>query len=530
MAATMSRLPIGLLLAAAALAAPDNAAADPHRAVPVASANLPAGRVGRIAEVSGKVEMRPGATTGWSEADRNDPVGAGSAVRSGAQSLASIEIGTDWLYLSADSEVAVAALEDDAWRLAPMRGRFRLVLDPRRAGDRVDIGLAQGSLRLERPGRYELDAGSEGPPRLAVLAGGARLLAAGATIGIGPGEAVVLVDTAPTALTIAPGGIGEIADWPIAAPVDAAPATATDFVSPDMTGVAELSRAGKWRHISGYGEVWLPDAVPAGWTPYRNGHWRWFPPWGWTWIDDAAWGFAPSHYGRWALIGERWAWLPGQLVPHPIYLPAAVAFIGTPGIGVSYAGGHGPAIGWFPLAPGEAYWPSYSDDLDYIRAANRADVADLATIGRQPEGRLPVEIVGRPFANRLAATVVPRADFIGGRRVAPALLELPKERLREVPVMIGSPRIAAPAPPPVAATGEASPSRPRPIALAAGRAAWIKTVRIAAIRSRLYLQTARWRRLVLHFGAAVAERDRLHGLAPLRLVHRTAAHNKETTR
>jgi hypothetical protein len=64
-----------------------------------------------------------------------------------------------------------------------------------------------------------------------------------------------------------------------------------------------------------------------------------------------------------------------------------------------------------------------------------------------------------------------------------------------------------------------------------GRAAWIKTVRLAAIRSRRYLQTVRLHRLVLNFGAAaVAERDRLHGLAPLRLVHRTTAHHKETTR
>jgi len=298
-----------------------------------------------------------------------------------------------------------------------------------------------------------------------------------------------------------------------------------------MTGLAALDRAGEWQSMSGYGEAWLPDEVPAGWTPYRNGHWRWFPPWGWTWIDDASWGFAPSHYGRWALIGERWAWLPGRVVPRPIYLPAAVAFIGTPGIGVSYAGGNGPAIGWFPLAPGETYWPGYTDDLDYIRAANRGDVADLATIGRQPDDRLPVEVVDRPFANRLAATVVTRKDFILGRRVASALLELPQERLRDVPVMVGSPRIAAPVPPPVAPAAETTPSPPRAVAVAAGRAAWIKTVGLATIRARLYLQAVRLHHLVLHFGsAAAAERDRLHRSASLRLFRRTAAHKKETAR
>jgi hypothetical protein len=523
----MPRSAPALLLAAAALAASDGAAADPRPAAAVAVASPPAGRVGRLAEVSGKVEMRPAATTGWSEADRNDPVAAGTAVRSGARSRATIEIGTDSLDLAADGEVAVAALDDEEWRLTPVRGHFRLVLDRRRAGDRVEIDLTRGSLGLERPGRYELDAASDGPPRFAVLAGGARLLAGGAIIGIEPGEAVMLADTAPIGLTIASAGTGDNAVWPLATPVDAGPAA--DFVSPEMTGLAELGRAGEWRRIGGYARAWLPDKVPAGWTPYRNGHWRWVPPWGWTWIDDAPWGFGPSHYGRWALIGERWAWLPGRLVAHPIYLPAAVAFIGTPGIGVSYAGGNGPAIGWFPLAPGETYWPSYTDNLDYIRAANRGDVADLATIGLQPDRRLPVEVADRPFANRLAATVVPRADFLGGRRAASALLELPKERLRDVPVMIGSPRIAAPAAPPPAAA-KASSSPPRAVAAAARRALWVKTVRLAAVRSRLYLRTARLRRLVLHVGAAAAEPERLHRVAALRLVHRTAAHKQETTR
>jgi hypothetical protein len=54
--------------------------------------------------------------------------------------------------------------------------------------------------------------------------------------------------------------------------------------------------------------------------------WRWVMPWGWSWVDDAAWGFAPSHYGRWASIPEtdsldpsapgpeRWGWVPGDRV------------------------------------------------------------------------------------------------------------------------------------------------------------------------------------------------------------------------
>jgi hypothetical protein len=38
-----------------------------------------------------------------------------------------------------------------------------------------------------------------------------------------------------------------------------------------------------------------------------------------------------------------------------------VAFIEDPGIGMSVPPGTGP-VGWFPLAPGEVYWPSYTRD------------------------------------------------------------------------------------------------------------------------------------------------------------------------
>jgi len=45
-------------------------------------------------------------------------------------------------------------------------------------------------------------------------------------------------------------------------------------------------------------------------------------PWGWTWVDDAAWGFAPFHYGRWVYAGY-WAWSPGPVYVRPIYAPAS---------------------------------------------------------------------------------------------------------------------------------------------------------------------------------------------------------------
>ena len=86
-----------------------------------------------------------------------------------------------------------------------------------------------------------------------------------------------------------------------------------------------------WSEAPEYGPVWRPRTVEIGWAPYRDGRWAWVEPWGWTWIDDAPWGFAPFHYGRWAMVGGGWVWVPGRMVVgvRPVYAPALVVFVGT---------------------------------------------------------------------------------------------------------------------------------------------------------------------------------------------------------
>ncbi|MBV8777378.1 MAG: hypothetical protein JO258_09305, partial [Alphaproteobacteria bacterium] len=193
------------------------------------------------------------------------------------------------------------------------------------------------------------------------------------------------------------------------------------------------------------GPAWFPKGVRADWAPYRYGHWRWVAPWGWTWIDDAAWGFAPSHYGRWAHLagaeGERWGWIPGSLVQHPVYMPAAVAFLGTAGVGISYADAFAPAVAWFPLAPGEIYWPGYTKDADTIRRTNTGSVTDLDAIIPDEDGGPPESVINGGYRNRSLATAVPRTVFLTAKQVALALVLLPELRLKNAPLLAGSPQI-----------------------------------------------------------------------------------------
>ena len=149
--------------------------------------------------------------------------------------------------------------------------------------------------------------------------------------------------------------------------------------------------------------------VAAVWGPFRYGHWAWVSPWGWRWIDDQPWGFAPFHYGRWALWQGRWAWVPGTYAARPVYAPALVAWTGAmpaaPGVSVSLS--IGSSVGWVPLAPREVYVPPYAVSNTYVRNVNITHVTNVTEI----------ENVTRVVYRQGGATV-PASGTVAGRSLA----------------------------------------------------------------------------------------------------------------
>ena len=80
---------------------------------------------------------------------------------------------------------------------------------------------------------------------------------------------------------------------------------------PYSYGLADLNYYGNYFYQPGWGWLWQPYYTGAGWNPYMNGAWTWYPGVGYTFVSQYPWGWMPYRYGSWAFVpGWGWAWQP----------------------------------------------------------------------------------------------------------------------------------------------------------------------------------------------------------------------------
>ncbi len=383
----------------------------------------PPGRVARLSEITGQVWLYNPDGNEWVAASRNRPLTSGDRVATDVGARAELQIGSSTLRIDASTELEVVQLDDDHVALQLHDGSAIAHVRDFAGAGQLTLSTAEGRFIALGTGTYRFDR-TNGRSDLTVYAGQARYDGQNSALPVNAGQrAEFWIDS------------GGVAQYSLLAPVnDAFSAWSGDrdrrvvgsigqrYVSPEMTGAAELDAYGRWEPNADYGSVWIPTAVAADWAPYSHGRWAWVRPWGWTWVDDAPWGFAPFHYGRWVYLRNNWCWTPGTRVARPVYAPALVAWVGSPRANVSITIGGGPAVGWLPLAPREVYVPSYRVSPRYVQNVNITHVTNVTVINNvynNPQGP-------REFENRRAprgVTVVPANVMAERRPVAPAAAE-----------------------------------------------------------------------------------------------------------
>jgi hypothetical protein len=426
----------------------------------------PPGRIGRLAFTGGTVSFHDNEQSAWAPAVVNTPLSTGDSLWTEPNARSEISLAGTRIRMAGATELDMLAVDDTQTRLQVDQGRIDIKTQAMDTSQPYQIVTPRGTISLLQQGDYYVEAGStDDPTRIGVRAGAAQIQ-----------------DLNGQVLAVRAGEVGEVtgdAATPQLRTIRSAPPTMPaawadrdrqisydqppQYLTAGVTGYEDLNQYGTWVDDSSYGEVWIPRSVPAGWAPYRTGHWAYEQPWGWTWIDDQPWGFAPYHYGRWANREGRWMWLPPERNTRPVYAPALVAFVGGVELSAALSRQSSAPVGWFPLGPREAYVPPYTTNRDYYQRINRpARVEDQVLNERWQRAERHDSAASQneqhaALMNQRFATVVPATAFVHSQPVSRAALQVAPEKIAAAAVA----PVAAP-PAPTASVAAAAPNAAKP--------------------------------------------------------------------
>ena len=238
---------------------------------PLPSDWSPPGRVGRVSLVSGNLDLRASSGSAWVDAELNQPIFAGEALRTDPRARGEIRIGANTMDLSNSSEIEIASLRDGVTQILLSQGRIGLHLRQAGENETVEIDVPQGGVWLLTPGTYDIEAGGgEALLRVAVFDGNAQFAGAAGDRRIEAGKVAVLTESGAAA-SIGPATADDFVAWCRDHDYDETLLATPYYVSRYMTGYDALDSAGIWKINAQYGPVWFPTQL-EDWAPYRFGH------------------------------------------------------------------------------------------------------------------------------------------------------------------------------------------------------------------------------------------------------------------
>ncbi|BCB25581.1 proline-rich exported protein [Sulfurimicrobium lacus] len=388
----------------------------------------PPARVARLGYIGGAVSFSPAGSDEWVQAAPNRPIVSGDRLWADEGARDELQIGNAALRMGGDTSITLLNLDERLTQVQLTQGTLNVRVWQLGPDDMFEIDTPNLALVLRQPGDYRIDVDPDGDATtVSVRRGLAEVYGEDASRTINEGLSYRFGGTGlRDYLYTGQPSFDDFDAWSAERDRLIDNSISARYVSRDTIGYEDLDANGSWHVDAQYGNVWMPSYVVAGWAPYSYGHWIWIDPWGWTWVDDAPWGFAVSHYGRWAHIRGRWGWVPGPIALRPVYAPALVAFVGGSNFRLSLSVGNMVAgVGWFPLAPREVYRPSYRVSRGYFTRINASNTRiDARRIGDYYDNK---NVANINYANRHvpgAVVAVSASVFEQSRPVGRAAVRL----------------------------------------------------------------------------------------------------------
>jgi hypothetical protein len=406
----------------------------------------PPSRVASVSYAFGNISFADAGSNEWTPLSPNRPISTGDSIFVPDRGRAELHVGSNALRLSEETRISFIELSDDTTQIQLSQGSISIHVRALFDKERFDVSTPNLIFSIQEPGEYRINVNDDDTTTVIVRRGIGIAQGNRDVITLSEGEQTRFIGTnlRHTQITRAP-GLDTFDLWALDRSRSEENSISARYVSREVIGYQKLDNYGSWSDNSEYGAVWYPRGVSSNWAPYRDGKWVWVSPWGWTWVDSAPWGFAPYHYGRWAHIQSRWAWIPGKYHHNqrPIYAPALVAFIGSSGNGVnvgisinsSRSSRFDNSVSWFPLGPHEYYNPSYTRNPHYIRNLNQTIVNNTTIIN----GNNNQVYINQNVNN--AVTTVPTRTFVRGERITPSSSSILSGQVRQLQAITQAPNI-----------------------------------------------------------------------------------------
>jgi hypothetical protein len=408
------------------------------------------------------------APANWVKASVNTPVSVGTRVyvKPGSHSAIAFS-GRNYARLNPDTACDVVALTQRRTQLALHSGSGVFDVGALAPDELFEVATPDGAIDFDKLGLYQVAIGDDGTAQCSVLAGSAHFVGQAGTGECRQRQLLTLSsDSSEDAYVseLDQGVCGQIVDdyysyrYPdsydhrysdynryLDDPYYYDPyrrSVSHEYIPDDaeVAGLDDLDSNGDWQDVPNYGHCWRPR-VNQGWAPYRDGEWRDDGVLGLTWVANERWGWAPYHYGRWVDQNQQWYWVPGEVVSHPVYSPAMVAFVSLP---------QQDRVGWVPLGPGDPYVPRYYDrnyQPQYI--GSRSDIDRNVNVTTVVNYNVPGAVTIVPtnqFTRAITPAVALAVDAAMLARVRPEMDPFAVPRLREMAPTIQATRPAVQVP------------------------------------------------------------------------------------
>jgi FecR protein len=297
-------------------------------------------RIVRLSEVQGKVQIDRATGDGFDKAFINLPVIEGSRLKTGKDGRAEVEFEDgSALRMAPDSEVDFTrlALGDDGQKLSTAQlvsGTVYVNIHPKKsgekAGDQFALNFGHESVTVAGAAHFRVELDGTSEATLAVFKGKVSATSPSGEFEVAEKHSATIEFAKDDLAKDDPAGKDTfvIAKNYEAEPSDAWDRQQTDYhdryasaggssiSSPYGYGMSDLNYYGSFMNVAGYGNVWQPYFIDAGWSPFQDGGWAFYPGAGYMWVSGYPWGWMPYNYGNWAFIpGFGWVWQPGYYNP-----------------------------------------------------------------------------------------------------------------------------------------------------------------------------------------------------------------------